>query len=215
VSKPPPIVRSGHPVLRGRALEVPEEELRTDELRKLVRKMVEAMRAAPGVGLAAPQIGVDKRIIVLEDAERLMSKLSQEERREKGRVPFPLTCIVNPALTIEKTEPVLFFEGCLSVPGYMALVERAIGVRVTGTNEKGEPIDWTVEGWPARILQHEVDHLDGALYVDRMLTRSFGTNEEVMARWMAMPPSEVKASLYPPGGNGGLFAPARDGGIGP
>ncbi|MFO0616052.1 MAG: peptide deformylase [Polyangiaceae bacterium] len=200
MSKPPPIVKSGHPVLRSRAADVPAEELRTDELRKLVRKMVEAMRAAPGVGLAAPQIGVDKRVIVLEDGERLMNKLSPEERAARGRVAFPLTCIVNPVLTIVKAEPATFFEGCLSVPGYMALVERAISVRVTGTNEKAEPIDWTVEGWPARILQHECDHLDGTLYVDRMLTRTFGANDEVLARWAAMDPALVREKLGPPGG---------------
>lgn len=203
MSKPPPIVKCGHPVLRSRAAEVPAEELRTDELRKLVRKMVEAMRAAPGVGLAAPQIGVDKRVIVLEDAERLMSKLSPEDRAARGRVPFPLTCIVNPVLTIVRSEPVTFFEGCLSVPGFMALVERAIEVRVTGTSEKAEPIDWNVSGWPARILQHECDHLDGTLYVDRMLTRTFGANEEVLARWAAMDPAEVRAKLHRDGSQRG------------
>lgn len=187
MSKPPPIVKSGHPVLRARAADVPEDELRSDDLRKLVRRMVDAMRAAPGVGLAAPQIGVDKRVIVLEDGERLMNKLTPEERAARGRVPFPLTCVVNPVLTILKTETATFFEGCLSVPGYMALVERAIAVRVTGTNEKAEPIDWTVEGWPARILQHECDHLDGTLYVDRMVSRSFGTTPQVKARFGGQP----------------------------
>jgi len=202
MSKPLPIVKCGHPVLRTRAREVPAEELRTEEFRKLVRKMVDAMRAAPGVGLAAPQIGVDQRVIVLEDAERLMSKLSPAERAARGRVPVPLTCIVNPVLTLVRTEPVTFFEGCLSVPGFMALVERAVEVRVTGTNEKGEPIDWTVSGWPARILQHECDHLEGTLYVDRMLTRTFGANDEVLARWAAMDPADVRARLARPGAEG-------------
>jgi peptide deformylase len=189
------IVRAGHPVLRSAAEDVAPEELGSKALLSLVRTMVEAMRRAPGVGLAAPQIGVSKRVIVLEDAERLMARLGKAEREERGRVPFALRCIVNPRLELVGDGRATFFEGCLSVPGFSALVERALEVRVSGTDEKGQPVDWQVSGWPARILQHEVDHLGGVLYVDRMFTRSFGVNDEIGAHWSSLPIAEVRAKL--------------------
>lgn len=189
------IVRAGHPVLRDRAAEVTPEELGQKPLLSLVRAMVEAMRRAPGVGLAAPQIGVAKRVIVLEDAERLMAKLSPDERADRGRTPFPLKVIINPVLEIVDDTPVTFFEGCLSVAGWSALVPRASEVEVKGTDEKGAPISWRVRGWPARILQHEVDHLDGTLYIDRMLSRTLGHNQEVAEHWMGLPVSVVRERL--------------------
>ena len=189
------IVSAGRPVLRERAKEVPSEELGTKFLSDLVKQMVETMRAAPGVGLAAPQIGVSKRVIVLEDADRLMSKLTPSERALRGRLPLPLTVVVNPILTIVGDAQATFFEGCLSVPGYMALVPRALEVEVTGVTERGDPFSTRVTGWPARIFQHEVDHLEGRLYVDRMLTRTFGSNQEVMDHWLALPVEETRKKL--------------------
>lgn len=189
------IVRAGHPVLRAVAEEISPEELGQKPLAALVKTMVEAMRRAPGVGLAAPQIGVAKRVIVLEDAERLMANMPPEQRAEKKRVAFPLKVIVNPTLEVVEPAQATFFEGCLSVHGFSALVSRALAVVVRGLDEKGSPIEWRAEGWPARILQHEVDHLDGTLYVDRMLTRTFGFNEEIGARWAALPAAEVREKL--------------------
>lgn len=171
------------------------EELGTKPLLALVRTMVEAMRRAPGVGLAAPQIGVAKRVIVLEDAERLMARLSPDERAARERVAFPLCTIVNPVLTLLDETPRVFFEGCLSVPGWSALVSRAREVEVSGTDEHGAPVSWRVAGWPARILQHEVDHLEGTLYVDRMLTRTFSHNEEAAEHWLALPVDVVREKL--------------------
>jgi peptide deformylase len=81
------------------------------------------------------------------------------------------------------------------VPGYSALVERALEVRVVGVDEKGQPVDWQVSGWPARILQHEVDHLGGVLYVDRMMSRSLGINEEISTHWGELSIAEVRAKL--------------------
>ncbi|MFT3773534.1 MAG: peptide deformylase [Minicystis sp.] len=190
----PPIVQAGHPVLRAAAAPVPAEMLGTKKIRELTATMAEVMRKAPGVGLAAPQIGIGLALIVLEDGESLMSRLSPEDRAARGRVAFPLTVIANPVLTTHGTGRATFFEGCLSVPGYMALVERDLEVEVTGTDEKGDPVRWRVSGWPARILQHEVDHLRGALYVDRMITRTFTANNEA-ARWINLPADEVKATL--------------------
>lgn len=193
------IVRAGNPVLRARAAEVEPAEIGSKTMRDLVRTMVESMRRAPGVGLAAPQIGVSKRVIVLEDAERLMATLSPALRAERGRAPFALRTIINPVLELcgDEADPAqpVFFEGCLSVPGMSALVARRLEVVVRGIDEKGEPVEWRASGWPARILQHEVDHLDGTLYVDRMITRSFGHNDEVGQYAAGLPTAAVR-ELY-------------------
>jgi peptide deformylase len=191
----PKIVQAGHPVLRSAASPVDPAFLGTRECQTLVQTMTAVMRAAPGVGLAAPQIGVGLQLIVLEDAEALMAKLTPAERAARGRVPFPLKVIANPELTVHGAGRATFFEGCLSVSGYMALVERDAEVEVRGLDEHGAPFTWRASGWPARILQHEVDHLRGTLYVDRMLTRTFCANEEVAARWMSRPIDEVLATL--------------------
>jgi peptide deformylase len=191
----PPIVQAGDPVLRGRAAEVPGAQLGSPELAALVQRMVEAMRAAPGVGLAAPQLGVPLRVIVLEDTEARMASLTPAERAERGRVPFPLRVLVNPVLRPVGERRDTFFEGCLSVRGYAGLVARAHAVEVTAVDERGAPVRWEVAGWPARILQHEVDHLDGTLYVDRMHTRSFSTQDQAKGRFAGKPAADILREL--------------------
>ncbi len=179
--KLPPIVQAGAPVLRNRAREVLPEEIATPAFRALVQTMIETMRAAPGVGLAAPQIGVDWRVIVLEDRPELLKTLTDEEKRERERVAFPTRVFVNPVLRSIGEDRAMFFEGCLSVKGFVGLVDRSREVEVSGLDENGTPQTWTVKGWPARILQHEVDHLEGTLYIDRMKTRSFATVDQAKA----------------------------------
>jgi peptide deformylase len=169
----PPIVLAGHPVLRSPALPVSPDQLGTRELRALAEVMAEVMHEAPGVGLAAPQIAVPLQLIVLEEAQANLATLSAEDRDARGRVVFPLTTIVNPVLRPIGERRVTFVEGCLSVPGYAAQVERFHEVEVTGLDLSGKPIRWQVSGWPARILQHEVDHVNGILYIDRMISRTF------------------------------------------
>lgn len=190
-----PIVQTGNPVLRARAKDVPVEQIATPEFQQLVASMTDAMRKAPGVGLAAPQLGVSLRVLVLEDPEALQASLTPQERDERERRPVPLRVIINPTLTPVGEERVTFFEGCLSVAGFAGLVERWREVEVSGLDEKGQSQTWRVRGWPARILQHEVDHLDGALYIDRMITRSFGTLPQVKALYGGKPIAEVKQLL--------------------
>jgi peptide deformylase len=190
-----PIVQTGAPVLRAVAQDVPVERITTPEFQALLERMVATMRAAPGVGLAAPQIGVPWRVLVLEDREELMASLTPAERAERERLPVSVRVFINPTLTPIGEEKVTFFEGCLSVAGFAGLVERFREVEVTGLDEKGQPQTWRVKGWPARILQHEVDHLAGTLYIDRMITRSFGTLSQVKARFGGRPMSEVKQEL--------------------
>lgn len=191
----PAIVQIGNPVLRQRAAEVPRERIGTPEFEALVARMIATMRAAPGVGLAAPQIGVSERVIVLEDRDDYITKLTPEERGERERVAFAPRVFVNPKLTLLGADRVTFLEGCLSVRGYVALAPRAREVEVTGLDEHGEPQTWRVRGWPARILQHEVDHLDGTLYVDRMLTRSFVTQEHAKEQFAGKPIATIIDAL--------------------
>ncbi len=190
-----PIVQTGAAVLRGHAENVPPEKIATPEFRELVQKMIATMREAPGVGLAAPQVGVPWRLIVLEDRPELIANLNELERREREREAFPVRVLVNPVLEPVGEERVMFFEGCLSVKGYMGLVERAREVKVTGLDEHGAPQTWQVRGWPARILQHEVDHIDGTLYIDRMKTRSFTTQEQGKALYGGKPIADIRSLL--------------------
>jgi len=191
----PPIVQTGAPVLRGKAADVPPAMIGTAELDDLIARMIATMRAAPGVGLAAPQIGVPYRIIVLEDTDELASKLTPEERRERERSPFPTKVFVNPIAKRVGDSRATFFEGCLSVRGFVGLVDRAAEIEVSGLDARGRPQTWQVRGWPARILQHELDHLDGTLYVDRMHTRSFATAEQAKELYAGKPIAEIRAML--------------------
>jgi peptide deformylase len=190
----PPIVQAGAAVLRQRAQSVPASLLATPLLRELARVMVEAMRQAPGVGLAAPQIGVPLRVFVAEDVEERIAGLPNETRELRGRVALPLTVLVNPTLRADSRDHAMFFEGCLSIRGYGALVPRWQSVTVSGVDLEGRPVSLSVDGWPARIMQHEMDHLDGNLYVDRMLTRSLACDSE-LTRLSAMPVADVLQEL--------------------
>lgn len=192
---PPNIVQVGATVLRARAAEVPSEQLGTPDFQALVARMVAAMRAAPGVGLAAPQLGVGQRLFVVEDRPELFATLTPQELEERQRVPVPLRVFVNPVVTPLGEEKAVFFEGCLSVAGYAALVERSLEVEVRALDERGAPQTWRARGWPARILQHEADHLDGTLYLDRMKSRTFGTLPQVKALYGGLPIAEVRARL--------------------
>jgi peptide deformylase len=188
-------VQVGLPVLRARAAEVPVEQIRTPAFQALIDRMIDVMRKAPGVGLAAPQIGESLRVLVLEDRPELLQKLTPEELRERERVALPVHVVINPVLRPLGTERHTFFEGCLSLRGYSALVERSAEVEVTGLDRGGQPQTLRWRGWPARILQHEVDHLDGTLYIDRMLPRSFSTNDQARALYGGLPIAEIRRRL--------------------
>ena len=190
----PPIVQAGASVLRNTAESVPASLLATPALRDLVRIMTDVMRRAPGVGLAAPQIGVPLRIFVAEDQEERIADLPEGRAAQRGRVALPLTVLVNPKVRPEGEQQVTFFEGCLSVRGYGAMVARWQSVSVSGVDAEGRPVSLRLDGWPARIMQHELDHLDGTLYVDRMLTRSLATDAE-LPRLSGMSIEDAKREL--------------------
>jgi peptide deformylase len=171
------IVQTGTPVLRRCARDLTPEEMTSPAVRQLITLMRDTMRDAPGVGLAAPQVGVDVRLVVIEDRAEYQAGLAPEELAARERQPVDFHVLINPRLVVEDPEPVEFHEGCLSVSGFSALVRRARGVRVEAFDEQGQPVSISARGWYARILQHEIDHLDGTLYVDRMEPRSFTTVE--------------------------------------
>ncbi|KAB2061333.1 hypothetical protein ERO13_A10G075700v2 [Gossypium hirsutum] len=171
----PEIVKAGDPVLHEPAKEVDPGEIGSERIQNIIADMVRVMRMAPGVGLAAPQIGIPLRIIVLEDTTEYISYAPKEEIKAQDRRPFDLLVIINPKLKKRSNRSALFFEGCLSVDGFRAVVERHLDVEVTGFGHDGQPIKVDASGWQARILQHECDHLDGTLYVDKMVPRTFRT----------------------------------------
>ena len=175
-----PIRRAGDPVLREKARRVRTVD---KSIHKLIEDMWETMYDAPGVGLAAPQVGVSMQLAVIEDPEEYLSHLTVDQLAATQRAAVPFHVIINPKLTFTDDSRATFFEGCLSVEGYQAIVERALNVRVECLNERGEEIAINAHGWYARILQHEIDHLNGTLYIDRMKTRTLTTGENMLRYW--------------------------------
>ncbi|AXE90392.1 peptide deformylase [Streptomyces sp. Go-475] len=184
------MVTAGDPVLR-RGTEPYDGQLDPALLARFVEALRVTMRAAPGVGLAAPQVGVELRIAVIEDP----APVPEEVRVVRGRVPQPFRVLVNPAYEAVGGARAAFFEGCLSVPGYQAVVARPGAVRLTGQDEHGRALDEVFTGWPARIVQHETDHLDGVLYLDRAEARSLSSHQAVAERWAQPTPHEAARAL--------------------
>ena len=177
------IIQAGDPVLRRQARQLAKEEIATPAIQQLIESMRDTMRDAPGVGLAAPQIGESIQLAVIEDRVEYLQGLSPEKLAERERLSIPFHVIINPKLSFPDDSSVEFFEGCLSVEGFQAVVDRALNVRVECLNERGEELIINAHGWYARILQHEIDHLNGNLYIDRMKTRTLTTAENMVKYW--------------------------------
>jgi peptide deformylase len=173
-----PILKMGHPVLKQVAARV--ERFGTRELEALVEDLNDTMRASNGAGLAAPQIGVPVRVVVFEVKRNPRYPQAEE---------VPYTVLVNPELTPVGDEMEDGWEGCLSVPGMRGLVPRHRRLRYRGCDVHGLPVERTVEGFHARVVQHEVDHLDGVLYPMRMRDlRQFGFEDTLFPDGVALPP---------------------------
>ncbi len=186
-----PIVQAGHPVLRTVAAPY-DGQVDAADLAELLALMHRTMRAAPGVGLAAPQIGLPLALAVVEDP----GSPDDEVERVRDRPALAYRVLVNPSYAPVGGDRVSFYEGCLSVVGYQAVVPRPRAVHLTGADENGAALDEVVTGWPARIVQHETDHLRGTLYVDRALTRSLSATDAWGAHWGAEPvPHEASRAL--------------------
>jgi peptide deformylase len=146
-------VTTPNPVLRKKAHKVTDFG---SETQKLIDDMVETMRVAPGVGLAAPQVDVSQRVVVVEYGDD-----------EDEEAPKKLFMLVNPEIIRYSPETILGNEGCLSVLGFQGEVERSLEVTIKALNRHGKPVKIKAKDWMARIFQHEIDHLDGVLFVDR------------------------------------------------
>lgn len=162
-----PIVRLGHPALRSPAQPVPPERIREAEIQRLIDDMVETMHDAAGVGLAASQIGVELQIFVYAASHA------------EHHPDIPLHVIINPMITPHGRELVYDWEGCLSIPDLRGMVPRHPSVRVQGLDRAGDRLDYLASDFEARVVQHEYDHLNGIVFLDRMRDlRTLGFMEE-------------------------------------
>lgn len=186
--RPLPIVQAGDPVLRAVATPY-EGQLDAAVLADLLLALRETMHAAPGVGLAAPQVGLGLALTVIEDTWPVVD---DEVALRRERVLVPYRVLMNPRYEPVGDERVAFYEGCLSVQGWQAVRTRWRTVHLTGQDEHGHPLDEMLRGWPARIVQHETDHLAGHLYVDDAEMRSLVGPGGPLA-WAAEPGPEQAA----------------------
>lgn len=171
-----PVLKMGEPLLRQVAAPVRHFDA---DLTALIADMNDTMRSLNGAGLAAPQIGVSLRVVIFEVTVN---------PRYPDVPPIPYTVLVNPELTPLDDSQEEGWEGCLSVPGLRGLVPRFRNLRYRGFDLAGAPIDRTVQGFHARVVQHEVDHLDGILYPERMRDlRNFGFEEALIGRVRSLP----------------------------
>jgi peptide deformylase len=177
------IVQVGEPSLRASSQALSKDQILSSAIQTLIEYMRETVRDAPGVGLAAPQIGESVQLAVIEDKADYQKSLSKDELKERERGEVPFHVIVNPVIELLTDPTETFFEGCLSLPGFTALVSRAKTVRVHCLDHRGESRIIEASGWYARILQHEIDHLKGTLYIDRMRARSFSSLENYTRHW--------------------------------
>jgi peptide deformylase len=189
------IVQAGEPVLRQKARELGIAEIRSEAIQQLIAHMRETMYDAPGVGLAAPQIGESLQLAVIEDRPEAMQSLPPGVLKERDREPVAFQVIINPRLSIVDNTAKTFFEGCLSVAGFSMLVPRSLKVRVECLNERAEPQTIEAGGWYARILQHEIGHLHGELCIDHMLSRSFMTTDNYFRHWADKSVEDVCSAL--------------------
>jgi peptide deformylase len=199
---PLPIVEVGNPVLRRAARALLPDEIRSPQIRRLIEEMRAAMHEAPGVGLAAPQVGQSIQLAVIEDRAQYHKEITPEQLAAKERQPVSFLVLINPHIVWESEETREFFEGCLSLPGYTAIVRRARSVKVEFLDAEGKPQIVDAAGWYARILQHEIDHLQGHLYIDRMETRSFSSLDNFSEFWKTVSPDEVLRAVRQKGTGG-------------
>ena len=189
------IVQTGEPVLRQTARPLTAAEIAHPAIQELIGHMRDTMRDAPGVGLAAPQVGLAIQLAVIEDRAEYLNGIAPELLAQRERQPVPFLVLINPVIVEYSEETVEFFEGCLSVAGFSALVKRSRRVAVQYLDEHAQPQRLEASGWFARILQHEIDHLQGVLYIDRMETRSFSSLDNMGRHWKDLPVESVRAAL--------------------
>ena len=173
------VLRMGHPVLREPASEVPESLIGSEELKRLISDMVDTLHDYGGIGLAAPQIGESLRLAIIE--------IAGGPSRYGDLDSVPLTVFINPSIEVLDNAVAGYWEGCLSVPGLRGYVERPQHVMIRYTADTGEERQLELCGFVATVFQHEFDHLDGQLFVDRMADMSLLVFDEEYQRFHSAP----------------------------
>lgn len=191
------ILQVGDPVLRQRARELGKDEITSPAIQDLIARMRDTMRDAPGVGLAAPQIGESLQLAVIEDPPQLHAGMTPAQLAERERSAVAFHVLINPTLTVEGDEQAIAYEGCLSLAGFTMIVPRWRRVRVEALDERGAPVVKVASGWYARILQHEIDHLHGIVCCDLMVPRSLSTQDNHLRYWRSVPVDAALAALGP------------------
>src|SRR3984885_12891398 len=189
------IASVGEAVLRSEAKPLTLEQISSSRIRELIEHMRETLSEAPGVGLAAPQIGEPLQLAIVEDKAEYHANLTEADLAERERRPVPFHVLINPRIHLVSPPEVTFFEGCLSLPGFMGVVPRARQVLVEAFDHLGQPVGIEATGWYARILQHEIDHLRGTLYIDRMWSRSFSSLENYNRHLKSKTPAELRQAF--------------------
>lgn len=199
-----PIVKLGDPVLRKVAAPVDPADIGTENLRALISDLIDTNRGAGGVGLAAPQIGVSQRVVVVEipQANERTSQTYGDNLGRMQRKELPLLVMINPRLIDESIHNSLFYEWCLSADAYAGLVSRPTYISVTFVDEAGANQCRSFDGWAARVVRHEIDHLDGNICLDLALPRSLVSVESWRNCWARRDPSDACCEL---GVDRGLF----------
>ncbi|ACL39910.1 formylmethionine deformylase [Pseudarthrobacter chlorophenolicus A6] len=198
----PPIVQAGHPALRQKAAPF-DGQITPEQLARLIELMRQVMHEAPGVGLAAPQLGIPLQLAVLEDKY----DVDHEAAALRNRAPLDFLAILNPSYTPAGPDRAAFYEGCLSLNGLQAVVSRPQAVLLDFVRPDGGAERRGFSGWQARIVQHETDHLNGILYVDRAQLRSLSSNAEYAAHWAEPGIGKAREGLGFDDGPAGISVP--------
>jgi len=189
------LYQTGQPVLRKTAKPLSRINLASKHVQEVIDFMIDTLRDAPGVGLAAPQVGESLQIIIIEDLTKYHDVVPKSVLKAQGRKSVRLKVLVNPKLEIVEKDQLLFFEGCLSVDGYLAAVPRTKKVKVTAWDRKGKRVRYIAPDWHARILQHEVDHLSGTLLIDRMKPKSLMSQKNFTLLWRKALPEKIERTF--------------------
>jgi len=187
LSKELPLVKLGHPALRRQAAAIDRSEIGTTKLNLLVEQMIDTMRAHGAQGISAPQVGHAKRISIYEfNSDHLKGESQVRDVDKLGMQLLPLTVLFNLEVTPTTSKTCIHREGCISVPGFSAHVPRFVSVKASAWDREGEAFAFDCSDWTARIVQHEHDHLEGQLYIDRMDTSTF-SHEVERWKWPLLP----------------------------
>ncbi len=170
------VVQLGDPCLRANALPIAPEDIKSDFVQQLVRQMISILGKYDAIGLSAPQVGVPARIAVLQMTKKQLEMWSPEMVAKQGMEVLPLKVLINPQVKVIDNREIVGREGCCSMNGFSALVSRAASVQVKALDADGREFEWRAKDWSARLVQHEMDHMDGKLFVDRMKAESLMFN---------------------------------------